>query len=140
MECEQQKTDCASLCPCAASCPIGDALSQIGGKWKSRLICTLYVDGTQRFNDLLKKTRGITAAMLSSSLKDLETNGIVTRRQYSSIPPRVEYLLTEKGRALWPILHRLAHWANGEEYDGDSGPDPQFSLDQRKGSGNETAI
>ncbi len=140
MECEQQKTDCASLCPCAASCPIGDALSQIGGKWKSRLICTLYVDGTQRFNDLLKKTRGITAAMLSSSLKDLETNGIVTRKQYSSIPPRVEYLLTEKGRALWPILHRLAHWENGEEYDGDGDPDLRLSPDKRKGSGNETAI
>ena len=65
METVLQQADCASLCPCASPCPIGDALSLVGGKWKPRLICTLYVDGTQRFNDLLKKTRGIPAAMLT---------------------------------------------------------------------------
>ncbi len=107
------------VCPCGDSCPLGRALGMIGGKWKLRIICTLYVDGTQRYNDLLKKTAGITNTMLASSLKELEADDIVTRTQYMEIPPRVEYALTEHGRELWPILHRLAHWARGESFDGD---------------------
>lgn len=110
---------CTGLCPCVSPCPIGEALGIIGGKWKMRIICTLYVDGTQRYNDLVRKTAGVTNAMLSSSLKELEADGVITRRQYEEIPPRVEYSLTDRGRELWPILHRLAHWATGEEYDGD---------------------
>ncbi|MBQ7522977.1 MAG: helix-turn-helix transcriptional regulator [Oscillospiraceae bacterium] len=108
-----------TVCPCAAPCPVGSALSVIGGKWKMRILCSLNVDGTQRYNDLLRKISGITNAMLALSLKELEADGIVTRKQYAEIPPRVEYSLTEHGKALWPILHRLAHWATGEEYDGD---------------------
>lgn len=117
-----RKTDsaaCTGVCPCTSPCPIGESLRMIGGKWKMRIICTLYVDGTQRYNDLVHKTRGVTNAMLSSSLKELEADGIVVRKQYEEIPPRVEYSLTERGRELWPILHRLAHWAVGERYDGD---------------------
>ncbi len=113
------KGDPDTLCPCSESCPLGSALSVIGGKWKLRIVCALYVDGTQRYNDLLKKITGITNAMLASSLRDLEEDGIATRTQYAQIPPRVEYSLTDHGRELWPILHRLAHWASGEEYDGD---------------------
>ena len=107
------------FCPCDESCPIGEALSLIGGRWKLRIICTLYANGTQRYNDLVKATKGVTNAMLSSSLKDLERDGLITRKQYEEIPPRVEYSLTEHGRELWPILHRLAHWARNEEFDGD---------------------
>lgn len=108
-----------SNCPCADPCPLGKALSAIGGKWKPRLICTLYVDGTQRYNDLLRKTDAITNTMLAASLKELEADGIVLRKQYAEIPPRVEYSLTDHGRELWPILHSLAHWAIGEGSDGD---------------------
>ncbi|MBE6014666.1 MAG: helix-turn-helix transcriptional regulator [Lachnospiraceae bacterium] len=107
------------MCPCEDECPIGNALAVIGGKWKLRIICTLYMDGTQRYNDLVRKTTGITNAMLSSSLKDLEADGIIIRNQYSEIPPRVEYSLTEHGRELWPILHRFIHWAKNEEFDDD---------------------
>lgn len=109
----------APSCPCTEACPLGKALSVIGGKWKLRIICTLYVDGTQRYNDLLKKTAGITNTMLASSLKELEADGIVVRQHFKEIPPRVEYSLTDHGKALWPILHRLAHWAVGEDFDGD---------------------
>jgi len=98
---------------------MGRAVAILGGRWKLRILCTLYVDGTQRFSDLMRKTRGVTSAMLSSSLKDLEADGVITRRQYEEIPPRVEYSLTDHGRELWPILHRLAHWARGEAFDGD---------------------
>lgn len=108
-----------AACPCMDPCPIAQALSVIGGKWKLRILCTLSVDGTQRFNDILKKTKGITNAMLASSLKEMEADGIIDRVQYAEIPPRVEYSLTQHGKDLWPILHRLAHWATGEEYDGD---------------------
>ncbi len=107
-----------TACPCTEACPLGKALSVIGGKWKLRIICTLYLDGTQRYNDLLKKTSGITNTMLAASLRELEADGIVIRNQYAEIPPRVEYALTDHGKALWPVLHRLAHWANGEDPDG----------------------
>ena len=116
---KSEKPDCQDICPCDETCPVGSALSMVGGKWKMRIICTLYVDGTQRYNDLVRKTKGITNAMLSSSLKDLEADGIVTRRQFESIPPKVEYTLTERGKELFPILHRLIHWAKGEAFDGD---------------------
>lgn len=111
--------ECRGVCPCADECPLGAALAVIGGKWKTRIICTLYLDGTQRYTDLAVKTKGITGAMLSSSLKEMEEDGIVLRRQYPEIPPRVEYSLTERGKELWPMLHALAHWASGEEYDGE---------------------
>lgn len=120
MKSEIKKVCSSGLCPCDEVCPVGKALLAIGGKWKLRLICALYVDGTQRYNDLVKKTKGITNAMLSASLKELESDGIVTRKHYAEIPPRVEYSLTEHGRELWPIIHRLAHWAKGEEFDGDT--------------------
>ena len=118
MKTEDVKTISAHACPCDGSCPLGKALSAIGGKWKLRLICTLYVDGTQRYNDLLKKTAGITNTMLATSLKELESDGIVLRTQFAEIPPRVEYSLTEHGKELWPILHRLVRWTNGEEFGG----------------------
>lgn len=106
-------------CPCDDLCPLQKALAAVGGKWKLRVICTLYVDGPQRYNGILKKLNGITNAMLASSLKELEASEIVTRTLYPEVPPRVEYALTEHGKELWPILHRLAHWAKGEEFDGD---------------------
>lgn len=109
-----EKKTADALCPCGESCPLGRALAVLGGKWKLRIICTLYVDGTQRYNDLLKKTAGITNTMLAGSLKELEADGIVIRKQYAEIPPRVEYSLTDHGKELWPILHQLAHWAAGE--------------------------
>ncbi len=124
METERNRTVPGSACPCAGPCPLGKALSAIGGKWKMRIICSLYLDGTQRYNDLLKKTAGITNTMLAASLKELEADGIVVRTQFMEIPPRVEYSLTEHGRELWPILHRLAHWASGEAYDGDDAAAP----------------
>lgn len=110
---------CSQVCPCDESCPVGEAMRAVGGRWKLRILCALNVDGTHRYNDLLKKTKGITNAMLSTSLKELEADGIIVRKQYEEIPPRVEYSLTERGRALWPILHRLAQWARDIEFDGE---------------------
>lgn len=116
---EPAALQCNSICPCEDPCPIRQAVSMIGGKWKMRILCSLSVDGTLRYNELKQKTAGITPAMLSSSLKELETDGIIIRQQYEGIPVRVEYSLTDYGKELWPILHRLAHWAKHEAFDGD---------------------
>ena len=110
---------CHSICPCSDPCPIGEALGMIGGKWKLRILCSLTVDGTLRYSDLKDKITGITPAMLSGSLKELEQDGLIARTQYAEMPVRVEYRITERGKALWPILHRLAHWARNEPFDSD---------------------
>ena len=116
------ETSCASVCPCAEECPIGSALQMIGGRWKLRILCSLNVDGSQRYGDLQKKIQGITPAMLSSSLKELEKDQLVARKQYNEMPVRVEYSLTDRGRELWPILHRIAHWSAGIPFDSDDDP------------------
>ena len=136
MHIAEEHGNCTDLCPCGRICPISQALAVIGGRWKMRILCTLYVDGTQRFRELASKTAGITDAMLSSSLKDLEKDGIISRRQYETVPPKVEYTLTEHGRELWPILHRLAHWAKGDEFDGDI----EITHAAEKEKGYETAV
>lgn len=120
---EEKDSTCHSLCPCREPCPIGEAVSMIGGKWKLRILCSLTVDGTLRFNDLMDKIAGITPAMLSSSLKELERDGLIDRKQYEEMPVRVEYRITDYGRELWPILHRLAHWALREPLDPEGPPD-----------------
>ena len=113
---------CTSICPCSEQCPIGEAIDMIGGRWKLRILCNLTVDGTLRFNALKDNIVGITPAMLSASLKDLERDGLIARRQYEEIPVRVEYQITDRGKELWPILHRLAHWARREPADSDELP------------------
>lgn len=114
---DKQTDNCASICPCSDPCPLQEAVSMIGGKWKMRILCSLMADGTLRYNDLKQKTRGITPAMLSASLKELEAHGLITRTQYAEVPVRVEYNLTPYGKELYPILHSLAHWARHEAAD-----------------------
>lgn len=96
--------------PCKDNCPLGSALSLIGGKWKIPILCALFQDGTTRFNELKRKIRGITNTMLASSLKELEEEGLISREQFMEMPLRVEYSLTDDCRDLMPILNQLAHW------------------------------
>ena len=103
-------------CAYNENCPIGRALDIIGGKWKLRIICSLYLNGAQRFNELTYRIKGITNAMLSTSLKELESDGLIIRKQYEEIPVRVEYTLTKHGEELWPILHSLVQWSIGKEF------------------------
>ncbi len=98
-------------CPCSEACPIGEAIRMVGGRWKLRILCALTADGTLRYNDLKRKTSGITPAVLSSSMKELEQDGLVIRVQYQEIPVRVEYSATERARRLMPIIDSLAAWA-----------------------------
>ena len=99
-----------ALCPCAEACVLREAVDAIGGKWKLPILCSISADGPTRYNDLLRKMRGISNTMLAKSLRELEQDGLVVRREYLEVPVRVEYSVTERTRALQPVLHQLIQW------------------------------
>lgn len=90
--------------------PFGYTLSVIGGKWKLVIIYLLAENEPVRFNDLKRQIGAITYKILSSQLKELERDGMVERKEYPQIPPKVEYRLTEKAKTLLPILEGLCEW------------------------------
>jgi len=94
------------------SCPLTFALNLMGGKWRLPIIWALSKNGTMRYNELKRSIDGITNMMLTQSLKELELNGIVNRKQFMEVPPRVEYSLTDNGENLIPALKALANWGN----------------------------
>ena len=91
-------------------CPVEATLAVIGGKWKAVLIFHLMNDDAQRFAELRRKTRGISDRILSRQLRELESDGIVERRVFAEVPPRVEYSLTEYGRSLRPVTEAMCQW------------------------------
>jgi len=92
-------------------CPLEYGMELFGGKWNSRIICVLATLGTLRYSELRKEMGNITDAVLASTLKDLIANGIVVRKSYDEIPPKVEYSLSEKGQSVVPILQSICKWA-----------------------------
>lgn len=88
-------------------CPIAKTLDVIGTKWTFLIIRDLLIEGTLRFSDLLKSMDGISPKTLSLRLKELEERGILERKAFPEIPPRVEYTLTEKGQRLEGIFIEL---------------------------------
>ncbi|MCR5258076.1 MAG: helix-turn-helix transcriptional regulator [Desulfovibrio sp.] len=102
---------CAIPSVYANRCPLILALDMIGGKWKLPIVWYLSKSETLRFNELRRRVSGVTSMMLSKCLRELESDGIVTRTEFSSIPPHVEYSLTNSTKALVPILHGLYAWA-----------------------------
>jgi DNA-binding HxlR family transcriptional regulator len=100
------------------SWPIEATLDVIGGKWKPLVIYQLK-DGTLRFNQIVDKVQPrITQRMLTKELRELERDGLVIRKVYAQVPPKVEYWLTETGLSLIPILDELCDW--GSEHMGDN--------------------
>ncbi|MDF2681481.1 MAG: HTH-type transcriptional regulator, partial [Brevibacillus sp.] len=89
------------------ACPIAKTLDVIGTKWTFLIIRDLLIEGTMRFSDLLKSMDGISPKTLSLRLKELEEHGIVDRKVYPEVPPRVEYTLTKRGRQLEGIFIEL---------------------------------
>lgn len=87
-----------------------DILARIGDKW-SVLIVVLLGDGPRRFSELKRSIEGISQRMLTLTLRGLERDGLVTRTVTPTIPPRVDYALTDLGRSLWPPLSALGEWA-----------------------------
>ena len=100
-------------CPCMEKCPLHYAMSVIGGKWKVQIVCALTNAGALRYNALRAKLDGISNTVLAGALRELERDGLVTRREYLEVPVRVEYEITAPGRALVPILDRLGDWSMG---------------------------
>jgi DNA-binding HxlR family transcriptional regulator len=92
-------------------CPLEYGLEIFGGKWNSRVICVLADMGTLRYSAIRKEMGNITDAVLTATLKSLISNGVVDRKSYDQIPPRVEYSLTEKGRSVVPILQSICKWS-----------------------------
>ena len=93
-------------------CPLEYGLAVFGGKWKSRIICVLSANEKIRYSEIRKEMYNITDAVLTLNLKDLITDGIVDRKAYDEIPPRVEYSLTEKGYSVVPILQSICQWSD----------------------------
>ncbi len=115
MTTDQQK----AVSPCLGSadpsitgsgCALRRVLDAIGGKWKILLLVALSQSEELRYGELKRLVHGITNTMLASSLKELETDGLVKRRQYPEMPVRVEYSLTPRAQSLIPILMELREW------------------------------
>ena len=85
-------------------------MSIIGGKWKMQIICALNNRGTLRYNELRRKMDGISNTVLASSLRELEEEGLVIRKEYMEVPIRVEYSTTALCDRLMPILENLSDW------------------------------
>lgn len=92
-------------------CPLEYGLSIFGGKWKSRIICVLAKKDILRYSEIRKEMTNITDTVLATSLKELILDGIIKRKQFDEIPPRVEYSLSSKGMSIIPILQTICQWA-----------------------------
>jgi len=91
-------------------CPIARTLDIIGERWTILILRDLFVGGPQKFQDFERSLSGISPNTLSARLKRLEEAGVVERHFYEQHPPRAEYALTQKGRALGPVLKTLLDW------------------------------
>lgn len=94
-----------------ASCPVARAMDVLDGKWTMLVIRDLLA-GTRRFSQLRASLTGISPKTLTDRLRVLEAHGLVTRTIYAEVPPRVEYALTDRGRALGPVVTALSVWSN----------------------------
>jgi len=94
------------------SCPVATTVGLIGNKWKLLILRNLLA-GTQRFGELRKTIPGISQKVLTDNLRSLEDDGILNRRVYPEVPPRVEYSLTDLGDSMRPILHAMEAWGLG---------------------------
>ena len=91
-------------------CPVARSASVVGDRWTLLILRDLFQSGVCRFQELLRSLEGIAPNTLSARLKTLEAKGVVERRFYEQHPPRAEYLLTEKGRKLGPVIRALYEW------------------------------
>jgi DNA-binding HxlR family transcriptional regulator len=95
------------------ACPVETTLMLIGNKWKVLIIRDL-LTGTKRFGELKKSIGKVSQKVLTTQLRDMEESGLISRKIYAEVPPRVEYSLTELGKSLQPILNAMLQW--GTEY------------------------
>ncbi|CAM3384641.1 helix-turn-helix domain-containing protein [Saccharibacillus brassicae] len=90
--------------------PFGYTMSVIGGKWKMAILYLLAANQPVRFNEMQRQLGSVTYKVLSAQLKELEADGLVRRKEYPQVPPKVEYSLMPKGQTLLPVLEQLCEW------------------------------
>ena len=95
--------------PFNAACPSQDILALIGSKWSMLLMCVLR-EGPARTGELARRAGGISQKMLTQTLRELERHGLVHRRDYQEVPPRVEYSLTRLGQSLSDLIRQIEGW------------------------------
>lgn len=101
----------------SGECPVTPILLLLQGKWKNQVLYELCVNDTVRFSQLKRNLEGITNTMLTSTLRELESDGLIERKQFNEVPPHVEYSFTEKGKDLMPIFYEMMNW--GFKYEKD---------------------
>ena len=114
---EQESKSCAvkRVCGKEYCCSVELTLQVIGGKWKPVILYHLGRRGTMRFGEIRKSMPSITQKMLTQQLRELEADGVVLRRVYAEVPPRVDYSLTELGESVMPVLKALCRWGRAYE-------------------------
>lgn len=110
---EDIQTIAAKLSKELPACPVETTLMLIGDKWKILILRDL-LPGTKRFGELKKSIGNVTQKVLTAQLRDMEDKGLVNRKVYAEVPPRVEYSLTDLGKSLKPVLDAMWDW--GENY------------------------
>lgn len=95
------------------ACPVEITLSLMADKWKFLIIRDL-LTGTKRFGELQRSIGGVSQKVLTNNLRQMESSGLINRKVYAEVPPRVEYSLTDLGKSLKPILDSMVNW--GEYY------------------------
>lgn len=94
-------------------CPVETCLNFIADKWKVLILRDL-LEGTKRFSELKRSLCPVTQKMLTQQLREMEEDGLVNRKVYPVVPPKVEYSLTEFGRSLYPVIEAMRRW--GDEF------------------------
>jgi len=117
-----QGSDCRS---------VASVLARVGDKW-SVLVIMLLGGGPRRFNELKRMVGGISQRMLTLTLRGLERDGLITRTVFPTIPPRVDYELTDLGRGLWKPVKALGQWAHQHQSEIESAPSDHHRLAIRR--------
>ena len=94
----------------SGNCPVTPLLVMLQGRWKSQIVYEMCIYDTVRFGQLKKDISGITNTMLSKSLRELEEDGLIQRKQFNEIPPHVEYSFTPMGKDLLPVFYAIMNW------------------------------
>lgn len=92
-------------------CPIRNVVARFGDKWSLLVLMVIDDEGTVRFNELGRLIPDISTRVLSTTLKTLEADGLINRKIYAQVPPKVEYTLTDTGKSLVPLIMQLTQWA-----------------------------
>lgn len=110
--------------PDLAAAGVEEALRVIEGRWKMLILFQLFADGTRRYSELERAIPAVSQKMLAQQLRELERDGVVARKVYPEVPPRVEYSLTPLGGALCPALDQLLQWTMRRRAEAPGGETP----------------